>query len=223
MERKTFENVEMFARVVEFGANHADLFPKSTKAGQPFAALGAALTTVSDQAAAQLSGKNGVTTTTKLRTAARDALRDQLERISVTVTAISIDTPGIEDKFRMPDQRRDQAMIHAGRAFASQTESLKDDFHQHHMPENFIEDLTAAVNELERAILDQSASKRRRASATRGIDEGLGTCFTCLQRLDAIVANTVADNTPLFAEWHSARHVRMTATRPVAVEAPAAS
>ena len=32
MDRKNFQRIEMLGRVVEFGATHMDLFPKSTLA-----------------------------------------------------------------------------------------------------------------------------------------------------------------------------------------------
>lgn len=228
MDRKNLGNVEMIARVVEFGATHVDLFPKNTLAGQAFAALGSALSKVSDQASLQVSGKNAVRSSAKIRAAAREALRLQLQRISETAIAVSIDRPGIEGKFRMPDRRRDQAMIHGGKAFANEAEPLKKEFIQHRLPNNFIDNLNAAVADLERAMLEQASSKRSRANATKAIDDAMNDCLTLLQRVDAVVINTLGDQPPLMAEWNITRRAGRTPARPTAPEsapesAPAAS
>ena len=207
MDRKTFKNVEMLARVVEFGATHTNLFPKDTFAGQAFAALGAALTVASDQASSQLSGMNDLRTSTKVRAAAREALRVQLQRISETAAAISIDTPEIEDKFRLPDQRRDQAIILAGRAFANEAQSLKKEFIQHHLANDFVAKLNAAVADFEGAILQQSSSKSRRVKVTKALDKAMNTCLTLLQRVDAVVMNVLGEDTALLAEWNTTRHI----------------
>ena len=84
MDRKNFQHIEMFGRVVEFGKTHVELFPKDTTAGQCFAALGSAVSKLSEHATARLTGRNKANVNNQHRQAARQALYRQMMRISVT-------------------------------------------------------------------------------------------------------------------------------------------
>ena len=206
MVRKNKSDIQMLARVVEFYPSHASLFKANTVASETFAALGTAVSKMSEQASLQLAGKNELRTNTIVRAAARDALLKQIERVSETATAISIDKPGFEVKFRLAD-RNDQTLIQSARTFAAEAETIKNDFLQHCLPDNFIDNLRAGAAQLDRAILDQAASKNKRAHATKSVDGAMDECLTLLQRVDAIVANTLADNPPALAEWNVTRRV----------------
>lgn len=43
--------------------------------------------------------------------------------------------------------------------------------------------------------------KTRRANDTKAINDSMAECLTLLQRVDAVVLNTLADNPHLMAEW----------------------
>lgn len=206
MVRKNKSDIQMLARVVEFYPSHAGLFKTDTVAAETFAALGSAVAKVSEQASLQLAGKNELRTNTIVRAAARDALLKQIDRLSSTATAISIGKPGLEEKFRLAD-RNDQTLIQSAKTFAAEAETMKGEFLQHCLPDNFIDNLRASAAQLDRAILDQAASKNKRANATKAVNEAMAECLTLLQRVDAIVANTLADNPPALAEWNVTRRV----------------
>jgi hypothetical protein len=206
MVRKNKSDIQMLARVVEFYPSHGGLFKTNTVASETFAALGSALAKVSEEASRQLAGKNELKTNTILRAAAREELLSQLDRISNTAAAISIDKPGLELKFRLGD-RSDQTLIQSARTFAAEAETMKSDFLQHCLPDNFIDNLRSGAAQLDRVILDQASSKNKRANATKALNEAMAECLTLLQRVDAIVANTLADNPPALAEWNVTRRV----------------
>src|SRR5215831_1819596 len=149
MDRKNFQYIEMLTRVVEFGEAHVDLFPKTSFGGKTFAQLGEALSNVSESAGGQVASRNTVRARTKARDAAHEALRAQLQRMIDTARAIAIDTPGIEDQFKMPARTRSQSLILGARAFADSAEPLKKEFVQHGLPNRFIEDLHEAAAQLE--------------------------------------------------------------------------
>jgi hypothetical protein len=207
MDRKNFQYIEMFTRVVEFGQTHQDLFPKDSLAGKTFAQFGAALSKVSEHAGGQVASHNAVLARTRAREAAHEALREQLQRITDTARAISLDRPGIEGQFRMPARSRDRALILGAKAFAEAAAPLSEDFVQHNLPENFIQELEAAAARLEASIQEQGASRTRRANAGAGIGDNLGQCARLMKRLDAIVKNTVKDDLPLLAEWQATRRM----------------
>jgi hypothetical protein len=206
MDRKNKSDIQMLARVVEFYPSHAGLFKTNTVAAETFAALGSAVATVSEQATLQLAGKNELRTSTIVRAAAREALIKQIERVVETAVAISIDKPGLDAKFRLTD-RSDHTIIQTARTFATEAETMKSDFLQHCLPDHFIDDLRAGAAQLDRAILDQAGSKNKRANATKAVNDAMAVCLTLLQRVDAIVANTLADNPPALAEWNVTRRV----------------
>lgn len=212
MNSKSFQHIEMLSRVVEFGTTHVDLFPKNTLAGETFATLGTMLSKLSEQASAQVSSKSAVRAGSKVRATAREAVRQQLQRVSNTAAAIAIDTPGLDGKFRLTgiDRRRDRGLIQCGKAFAEEAESMRDAFQKHHLP---IEKLNAAVADLEAAVSQSVSTKGRRANDTKAIDDSMAECLTLLQRVDAVVLNTLADNPHLTAEWNIRRRVGRTPAR----------
>ena len=221
MERQSLEYIKMFERVVNFGATHQDLFPAGTLGAGTFQALGAAITRISDEAADQVSGKNGRRRKSTVRAAARIALREHLQRICDTAAAIALDIPGFADSFRMPVQGGDMAMIHAGKSFANEALPVKEQFLDHHLPADFIENLKSTIARLEDAIVEQASTSIKGINATRSIDGTIEACHKLVQRLDAVVANIVGDNTLLKAEWDQTRRVGHPATRPAAAAPPA--
>jgi len=212
MDRKNIQRIEMLGRVVEFGAAHTDLFPKNTLGGQSFAALGAALSTLSEHASEQVTRRNAIRANSTVRSSAREALRGQIARITQTGNAMAIDAPELRAKFRLPLDH-DQDLLLAGRALASETEPLKKEFVRHGMPVNFIQSLIAAVDAFERSIRDQSTSKTKRANNTHSVESTLDECMTTLKVLDAVIGNIVAGDSPVKAEWDTARRVRRVAQR----------
>src|SRR5262249_32348465 len=131
MDRKDFQYIEMFNRVVEFGQTHQELFPQDSLAGKTFAQFGAALSKVSEHAGGQTASRNAVLARTRARESAHEALRVQLQRIADMARAISLDRPGIEDQFRMAVRTRDLALILGARAFAEAAAALNEEFVQH--------------------------------------------------------------------------------------------
>jgi hypothetical protein len=205
MDRKDFQYLEMFTRVVEFGEAHVDIFPKNALGGKTFAALGAALSKVSESAGGQVASRNAVRARTKARDAAHEALRTQLQRMIDTARVIAIDTPGIEGQFKMPTRTRSQALILGARALAEAAEPLKKEFAQHGLP---IDDLNRAAAELESALQEQASSRTIRVSTSKALDDNLAECLKLLKRLDAIVKNTLEEGAPVMAEWTTTRRLR---------------
>ena len=201
MNRRQIHMYQMLARVADFGATHAELFPKTTIAGELLAAIGSAVTKLSGHSSSQVSGNGAIRNSSGSRTAARKALKKRLEQIDQTARAMQI------DKFWMPRKRAVQAIIDSGRAFARDAEPLRKQFIDHGLPETFIDDLNRAVHDLERAMLDQSVSRGSRASAIAGFNDTLNEALTLLQRFEALVSNTMPDNPEIMAAWNIARRV----------------
>src|SRR5437870_3746571 len=109
---------EMLVRVRQFGAAHPDAFPATSLGGQMFAAVGLAVDALDQQGASQVPGLGAAKEATASKAAARAALHETLDAVSHTARALALDTPGLDDKFRLPRSRNDQRLLNAARAFA---------------------------------------------------------------------------------------------------------
>jgi hypothetical protein len=215
MFSKDLETQEMLARVVQFGRKHSKLFPKDDLTGSTFATIGEELSKIAEHAAAEDAARAAGRTAGTVRTAAREALRTQLARIVQTAAAISIDAPELAAKFRMPDPLKDLNLIYTGQSFLEEAEPFKKKFIDHRLPHDFIDKLKIAVQDLQTAILDQADRREDRANAAKEIRETMKRCLTLLQRIDAVVVNTLSDKPAIKAELEVTRRViRKAAVRP---------
>jgi len=101
MERRRFET-----RVHDFGAAHAASFPAASRGAELLAIINQVVVEFAMHATAQSSGF-----TTKAQAAAgratwRAALREDLEAINRTARAMSFNTPGLDECFRLPRNNR---------------------------------------------------------------------------------------------------------------------
>jgi hypothetical protein len=117
-------------------------------------------------------------------------------------------------RFTLPGKRNDPALIVAGKAFAVDAEALKKDFIKHGLPPD---DMAAAVEALERAILDYTVGMTQRASAIREFGKTMTEAMAYVKRLDVLVDTTLSDNPTVLASWAVVRSVsRPTGRKPKA-------
>jgi len=162
-------------------------------------------------AAAQTSGKSASKEGSKLKAAARVALQDDLEAISRTARAMAITTPGLEDKFRLPRNIGDQALLAAARSFAQDAVPLKAEFIRRGLSASFLDDLNAGIAALE-ASIDHKAQKRgTHVAATAALDQTTEDGINVVRELDAIVRNIFRHDSAVLAEWTSASHTESVA------------
>jgi hypothetical protein len=208
---------EAIVRVLVFRTAHPELFPKDSQADQLLQKVEAISRIISSQSTSQASGKNDVRISADVRTNARENLRKDLE--SITRTAASM---GLK-QFFMPRDRSDRSYTDVGRIFAMNAEPLKQDFIANHMPEDFIERLKAGIENIERSIEQQAASKGARKVATTALTNARTEAIAVLARLDPVMDNLLRDNTPIKAAWDAARHVEKAASGKKPVESPPAT
>jgi len=192
---------EMLARVVVFVATYPQLFVKGTFAVELMARVEAAVQKLSGYSASQVSGKGALKRSAVDRAQARQALRDQLEAISRIARGMKL------PQFWMPRDRGDGTTVDVGKAFATHAEPLEQLFVANHLPEDFIDRLNVAVENLEGAIKGQTASKTNRQAATAAIDQTRSDALAALQRLDPILENLLRNDPPTLAGWESTRHI----------------
>ncbi|MBI3401478.1 MAG: hypothetical protein HY048_08665 [Acidobacteria bacterium] len=198
---------EMLVRVRDFGAEHADLFPAGSLGRKMFAATATAVAALGQHAATQVSGRGAAREASRSKAAARAALREALGAISRTARALALDTPGLDNKFRLPFTYGGQALLNASRAFVQDARPLSAEFVAHGLPPAFLKDLDTAIQRFEAAIREHAAGIGARIAARTAIDAAIAAGLTAIQRLDAIVVNRLRDDPATFAAWERARRV----------------
>jgi molecular chaperone GrpE (heat shock protein) len=196
---------EMLVRVRNFGQTFGHLFPQSSLAGQMFATVADAVKQLEQHNVARMStapaGKN-------TRATARTTLRNRLEAIARTAREITESTPGLQDKFALPEGKNDQELLTAGRLFVRDVEPFKAQFIALALPPTFVTDLTQVVDNFERALRDRDAGKSENTAAKASIEAALASGLAAVRKLDVIVANTLQDDSVTTAVWERERRVR---------------
>jgi hypothetical protein len=208
---------EMLVRVLVFRLSIQELLGKDSQINESFTKLEAALKRIEAQFALQASGQNKVRMSSAERTAAREALRGQLENLTWTASSMGL------KQFFMPRDRGDRFIVSVARIFAQLAEPLKEEFVKYHLPEDFIERLKAAIAGVERAIEEQAAGKGSRKRATATIATAQEEALAEVARLDPLMENLLYGNEPLKASWYAARRIERPAAsrRESAKEEPA--
>jgi hypothetical protein len=205
--------LEMFIRVREFGSTQATQFPLTSFAGEQLAIVSNAINQLEMHASAQVSGKSTVRESTTSKAAARDELMQDLEAISRTARAMAITMPGLDDKFRVPHNQSNQAVLAVARATAVDALPLKSEFIKRGMPTDFLEDLQADIDEMEQAITRKVQGKESHVTATAAIDAEIERGMNAVRELDPVMRNTFAANAATLAAWMSASRVERSPRR----------
>jgi hypothetical protein len=211
-ERRRYE---MFLRVREFMAGRATQFPPTSLAGELAERLNTVIEDLDRHTTTQSSGRSATRASSASKAAARDELRRDLEAISRTARVMTFNTPGLEDKFRVPRNVSDQTLIAAARAFAGDALPLKTEFTRRGLPEDFLDDLNSDIAEFEQAINQKIQKQESHVAATAAIDSALEHGLTAVRELDAIMRNTLANNAASLAAWLSASHTERSPRRAV--------
>src|SRR5690349_3604751 len=124
---------EMLIGVRDFGLANAAAFPELSYGHQLFAEVTAAVAAVEQSAMDQSSGLNAAMLGTDKKDALREELLDDLAAINRTARAMALDTPGLQNKFRMPREGGDQTLLTAARVIAADAEAYRAEFIKHEL------------------------------------------------------------------------------------------
>ena len=160
----------MLTKLSNFGVAYRNRFPESSHAREQFETVDAAVRQLGTYAVSKMSAGHAGKSSKAL---AREALFGRLEDFGRTARAISQNTPGLEDKFHLPDPQTDLALITAGRLFAQDAGPFTAQFVGHAMPATFIADLIALVDQFEQAIRERETGKDDRTAARTSIEQAL--------------------------------------------------
>src|SRR3989442_1920430 len=169
----------MLTRVVDFGAKRLGLFPERTVAGELLAQITAAVGKLPEYATWQVTGNESVRTSSRKRTAAREAVKTQMDAILQTARALKF------QGFSIPKDPKEEDLINGARSFAQAVEPLKREFIQHALPPAFVENLNAAIQDLEEALLKRAAGNPARQGASLELCKLLDAPFNARDRVES--------------------------------------
>ena len=207
-DKRSFERLN---RVVVFRQDNPQLFEAGTLAGKTIAEIQAAVDLLTEHDASVEGGSAKVRLSASERSAARDALRNWLERIARTAAGLQLEL------FSMPRGKSDGTFVSVGRAWSGFLEPVQSLFVDAGLPPDFIDRLNVAIGNVQRVINEQESSKGLSLGARTSIKDTLSAAQQALTRLIPIVDNLLADNPPLFAVWQRARRLeRYNVAKPAA-------
>lgn len=195
-------------RMEAFGAERTALFPAATVGGKKFAALKDVVSDAKAQGEAQVSAHGAWRASSEAKRVLRVTLLRKLGVLRDTSKPLDAEKPGTSDNFRIPAREGDTAIINFARAAVTTATPLKSKLLQLELPSNFLEDLTATIDEFESASNTQTISRSNRVSATAGVKAALRRGAQLRRDLNPIVRNKCADDPAALAAWESACHVQ---------------
>jgi hypothetical protein len=207
MDDRDIRNYEMVLRVRDLSIEEASFFPASTMGGELFAKISARATELGNLIAQQVSGSTSARQGTGSKSAAREALHHDLERLRRTARSMSKTIPGIDSKFRIPRNLSDQQLIGVARASAADAIPFKNDFIRFAMPREFLDELNQHIADFETALTNQQTGKGHQVSANAAFDDRMAEVLSDIAQVDPIVRNTFQDDPGRLAKWMTARHV----------------
>lgn len=202
-ESRTYQKL---LRVRNFGNAHAGDFSASSLGTQTFAILGGVVTEIESHSTSETSAHGSARQGTETRAQSRAALRDDLESIARTARVMSVEIPGLNDKFRLPRNNNDNDLLNTARAFLADATPFKAQFIAYELPADFLEDLQDDINAMQTAISNQSSGVGNHVAANAALEDALGRGVEIARKLDAIVRNKYENNRAALAEWTSASH-----------------
>jgi hypothetical protein len=132
------------------------------------------------------------------RRQARLAMKRQMESVVQIARALKL------ENFSIPKNRKEEDWISAARSFVEKMEPLKAAFSQHGLPP---EKLKTSIQTLEESLLDRANGQSARSGAIREFNKLLDEALNLVERLDAIIDNTLADDELVMAAWKVARQI----------------
>lgn len=222
MNDQEIRSVDMVQRVKNHLAQEVT-FPAGSMGAELAATISAGETQLSNHAAQQVSGGTSARQGTLTKALAREALRNDLERIRSTARSMAQTIPGLDGKFRIPRKASDLELLAAAQATATDAVPVRTDFIRFAMPDNFIDELNEHIADFEAALTTQRSGLTNRVEATAAIDETLAEVLDAIRQLDPIIRNMFHGNAAKLAAWTSARHIERAPQRQPLTASPGSS
>ena len=203
MNDRETRRYDMFGRVHTFGQDHTADFAPGSKAAGHFATLAQTITDL-DTAKA---GQDGGTATAKA--VLFDALRLDLQNIARTARAIAETQPGFADKYRLPDNPSQTALLTTADAVVQELAQpgIPAKFLAYEMPADFVQDLKDDLAAIRSADDDMESDDQSGVASTAAVGRLIRAGMAEVTQLDAIMRNKYARTPDKLRAWQSASHI----------------
>lgn len=208
MQAREKQQVEAYERVQDFLKDNPA--PAGISYGQPKQLLDEVVARLTDHRSNQVGGGRMGKAERKREKALTRSLRElHLSPISKIAKASLAQSPGIEKALKMPDpQLSTTKLIAEAKAMRNAVAQYSPTFLAAGRPENFLEQLDAAIEELRGAVLGKARSVGTKAGAKKGISQQIKRGRSAVQMLDAIVMTAFASDQDTLAKWRIAKRIR---------------
>jgi hypothetical protein len=177
------------------------LFPERTVAADLLAEITATVARLPEYATSQVSSHASIQTSFRARRTARLGVKTQMEAIVQIACALKM------QDFSIPRRAKEEELINTGRSFVERAEPLKTEFIQHGLPPVFIENLKTSIQALEESLLSRANGQAARSGAIREFNKLLDHALNLVERFEAIIDNTMADDELVMAAWKVASQI----------------
>ena len=203
MSARAIHRFDVDSRVQTFGKDNAADFAAGSKSAGHFATL-AQTTTDLDTAKA---GQDGGTATAKA--VLFDALRLDLQNIARTARAIAETQPGFADKYRLPDNPSQAALLTAADAVVQELAQpgIPAKFLAYEMPADFVQDLKDDLAAIRSADDDMESDDQSGVASTSAVGRLIKAGMAEVTQLNAIIKNKYARSPDKLRAWQSASHI----------------
>ncbi len=203
MNDRETRRYDMFGRVVTFGKDNAPDFPAATEGAKRFANLAQVIAGLDDAKANQKPGG------TTAKSVLLDALRLDIQNIARTARAIAQDEPGFGDRFRLPGNPSDAALLTTADAFLVELKNtgVAAKFIAHGLDDNFVLHLADDRETIDGAQDDLESDRGGGVESTAAVGRLIRDGMKEVTYLDAITHNKYSRDPDKLRAWQSASHI----------------
>ena len=207
MKKSETRALNMLRSVRLHGQTRAAAFPANSRGGELYVSVNTGIGNIERLSGEQAEHERNFREASKRKDVAEDSLREGMVDMNRTARSMSRKMPGVEEKFRLPDNRDGVMWLAAARAFVAEGTPLADEFVRRNMAPDLIDDLKARILAVDEATSDQEREESARIEATAALADAIQKGLEDVRELDAIVRNTYSGNVAELAAWESAGHV----------------
>jgi hypothetical protein len=194
---------EMFIRVRDFGTANSDLFPASSKGGQTFAQVTAAVTAIEEHLTKRDLAR---VDSRRVKATTRAAVTAYMKTIAHTARRATLDEP-TQNPFVLPAKKTAPALLSKARLFIEDAKPREAKFVELGLPPTFISEFSALVDELHAAVNVRNNGRAWREKAQTGLEKALVDGFEAIRNLDVIVPTAPRDDPVRVGHWRGARRL----------------
>jgi hypothetical protein len=208
VEGRQKQVIEAYQRVQDFLAAHP--VPPPWSYGLPKALLDDVVERLSDHSTDQVAGRRLSRAETQRQKALRKTLRElHLRPISKIAKVSLAEAPGIQKALVMPaPQLSTTKLISEAKGMRDAVAGYTPVFVRNGRPEDFVEALDAAIEELRQSQLGRARNVGKGVGAKAGLTDEIRRGRQAVEMVDAIVTTAFASNGDVLARWRIARRVQ---------------